>query len=75
MRQGHAQLRRIPHLAAGLPQQGEGTRRVPYRLPEVITRAGEDVHIAEGEWASAAAMPDRVALAAALVRDLLEDAR
>jgi hypothetical protein len=27
----------------------EGVRRVPYRLPELTQRAGQDVHIAEGE--------------------------
>ena len=41
---------RRPHpTGTGWIENLNGVRRVPYRLPEVLRRSGEDVHLTEGE--------------------------
>ncbi|HMC68556.1 MAG TPA: M20/M25/M40 family metallo-hydrolase [Mycobacteriales bacterium] len=61
-------------VAVGGGSDGNITAGLGVATLDGLGAVGGNAH-AEGEWASMAALPDRVSLVAALVRDLLEDAR
>jgi glutamate carboxypeptidase len=64
----------IDGVAVGGGSDGNITAGLGVSTLDGLGAVGGNAH-AEGEWASAAAMPQRAALVAALVRDLLEDTR
>lgn len=61
-------------VAVGGGSDGNITAGLGVETLDGLGAVGGNAH-AEGEWASVAAMPERASLVAALVRDLLEDAR
>jgi glutamate carboxypeptidase len=61
-------------VAVGGGSDGNITAGLGVETLDGLGAVGGNAH-AEGEWASMAAMPERASLVAALVRDLLEDAR
>ena len=67
-------LAELGGVAVGGGSDGNLTAGLGVPTLDGLGAVGGNAH-AEGEWASAAAMPQRAALVAALVRDLLEDTR
>jgi glutamate carboxypeptidase len=73
----HAQdlgIGELDGVAVGGGSDGNLTAAIGTPTLDGLGAVGDNAH-AEGEWASAAAMPQRAALVGALVRDLLEETR
>ena len=67
-------LPRLEGVAVGGGSDGNLTAAIGVPTLDGLGAVGANAH-AEGEWASVSALPERTALVAALVRDLLEETR